>query len=365
MTAAFLAISAWRPSGLSRRPSSVVRSTSLVMLACMASSLRSAFSLRLRCLSTPAASSISARLASGPACSTWSSWPWPTMTCISRPSPESDNSSWMSSSRQWSPLSEYSLWPDRNSRRLIVTSAYSIASAPSLLSIVSVTSARPSGGRDEVPANTTSSILPPRSDLTPCSPITQDSASTMLDFPEPFGPTTHVIPGSKRSVLSEAKDLNPRRASVFRCTRGISSFVALSRGRAVARVALGACAACPHPTSRRRQFPGLLHTGPSRGAMSGLCPGGRGTQRRTTEQGQDRRIGTPKGASLIRDFPRRRDRSGEDRLAGSNEQVVVDLQGERVLLLLKPVELSLKIQNALLEATHLVDHAEIWSADVA
>ena len=43
----------------------------------MASSLRSAFSLRLRCLRTPAASSISARRASGPAFSTWSSWPWP------------------------------------------------------------------------------------------------------------------------------------------------------------------------------------------------------------------------------------------------------------------------------------------------
>ena len=45
--------------------------------------------------------------------------------------------------------------------------------------------------------------------------------------------------------------------------------------------------------------------------------------------------------------------------------MVVDFQRERVLLLLKPVELSLKIPNALLEATHLVDHAEIWSADVA
>ncbi len=77
-----------------------------------------------------------------------------------------------------------------------------------------------------VPAKTTSSILPPRSDLAPCSPITQDSASTMLDLPEPFGPTTQVIPGSKRSVLDEAKDLNPRRVSVFRCTRGISSVLA-------------------------------------------------------------------------------------------------------------------------------------------
>src|SRR5579875_1452909 len=95
-----------------------------------------------------------------------------------------------------------------------------MGSAPSLLSMVRVTSARPSGGREVVPAKTTSSILPPRSDLTPCSPMTQDSASTMLDLPDPLGPTTQVIPGSRRRVLADAKDLNPRRLSVFRCTRG-------------------------------------------------------------------------------------------------------------------------------------------------
>ena len=36
-------------------------------------------------------------------------------------------------------------------------------------------------------------------------------ASTTLDFPEPLGPTTAVMPGSKRSVVDDAKDLNPRR----------------------------------------------------------------------------------------------------------------------------------------------------------
>jgi hypothetical protein len=95
------ATSACWPSGLSWRRSSVVRSVSRVRLACIASSLRSAFSLRLRCLRMPAASSMNAAplLGSGP-CSTASSWPWPTMTCISRPMPESESSSWMSSSRQ-------------------------------------------------------------------------------------------------------------------------------------------------------------------------------------------------------------------------------------------------------------------------
>src|SRR5215471_6516768 len=91
--------------------------------------------------------------------------------------------------------------------------------APSLLSMVSVTSARPSGGREVVPAKTTSSILPPRSDLAPCSPMTQESASRTLDLPEPFGPTTQVMPGSKRSVVAEAKDLKPFNVRLFRCMR--------------------------------------------------------------------------------------------------------------------------------------------------
>ncbi len=80
------------------------------------------------------------------------------------------------------------------------------------------TSARPSGGRPVVPAKMTSSILPPRSDLAPCSPMTQLSASTTLDLPEPFGPTTHVIPGSNRRVVAEANDLKPRRVRALRCT---------------------------------------------------------------------------------------------------------------------------------------------------
>src|ERR1700744_4208379 len=93
-----------------------------------------------------------------------------------------------------------------------------MGSAPSLLSMVSVTSARPSGGRDEVPAKMTSSILPPRSDFAPCSPITHASASTTFDLPEPLGPTTQVMPGSKRMVVAEAKDLKPRKVMLLRCT---------------------------------------------------------------------------------------------------------------------------------------------------
>src|SRR5262249_33528225 len=86
--------------------------------------------------------------------------------------------------------------------------------------MVSVTSARPSGGRPAVPAKMTSSILPPRSALAPCSPSTHAIASTTLDLPEPLGPTTHVIPGSSRSVVADAKDLKPFTVRLLRCTAG-------------------------------------------------------------------------------------------------------------------------------------------------
>src|SRR5450755_2892312 len=135
--------------------------------------------------------------------------------------------------------------------------------------MVRVTSARPRAGRPAVPAKTTSSILPPRSVLTPCSPITQEKASTILDLPDPFGPTTQVMPGSKRSDVAEANDLNPRKVRVFRYTRGFSLLgrrpagavttgSVLSPARAVA-APRGAAAPC------RSSPPGLSGTGqPSR-----------------------------------------------------------------------------------------------------
>ena len=42
-----------------------------------------------------------------------------------------------------------------------------------------------------------------------------------------------------------------------------------------------------------------------------------------------------------------------------------DLHGKCVLFFLKPDKLGFKITNALLETSHLVDHAEIGPADVA
>src|ERR1700710_2197078 len=141
------------------------------------------------------------------------------MTCISRRMPESLSSSCTSIKRQLLPLISYSLPPSRNILRVIDTSEYSIGSELSEWSIVRVTSARPSGGRDEVPAKMTSSILPPRRVLAPCSPITQARASTTLDLPEPLGPTTQVTPCSNAKVVGWAKDLKPLRVRLLRYTR--------------------------------------------------------------------------------------------------------------------------------------------------
>src|SRR4029450_10825658 len=90
--------------------------------------------------------------------------------------------------------------------------------ARSFFGMVTVAAARPSGAGPVVPAKITSSILPPRSAFAPCSPRTQAIASTTFDLPEPFGPTTQVIPGSKRRVVADAKDLKPFSVRLLRCT---------------------------------------------------------------------------------------------------------------------------------------------------
>src|SRR4051812_7112458 len=86
--------------------------------------------------------------------------------------------------------------------------------------MVSRTSARPSAGLPGEPAKMTSSIFPPRSALAPCSPRTHAMASTTLLLPDPFGPTTHVMPVSRLRVVVPAKDLKPRSVRLFRCIGG-------------------------------------------------------------------------------------------------------------------------------------------------
>ncbi len=79
------------------------------------------------------------------------------------------------------------------------------------LSIGITTSAWLRAGRLPVPAKITSSMSAARSDLCEVSPITQRSASTRFDLPQPFGPTTPVRPGSIRKSVGSTNDLKPCR----------------------------------------------------------------------------------------------------------------------------------------------------------
>ncbi len=71
----------------------------------------------------------------------------------------------------------------------------------------------------------TSSAFLPRRSLTLCSPRTQRKESATLDLPEPFGPTTAVMPrllpdgGRNSMVVFSAKDLKPMISSFWRYIR--------------------------------------------------------------------------------------------------------------------------------------------------
>ncbi len=73
------------------------------------------------------------------------------------------------------------------------------------------TSALLRAGRVFEPEKITSSIEDARMDLYEDSPITQRSASTRFDLPQPFGPTTPVKPGSIRKSVGSTNDLKPSR----------------------------------------------------------------------------------------------------------------------------------------------------------
>ena len=64
-------------------------------------------------------------------------------------------------------------------------------------------------GLFEVPEKITSSIPEPRILFAEFSPIHHLKDSTMLDFPQPLGPTTPVKPSSIKKFVFSEKDLNP------------------------------------------------------------------------------------------------------------------------------------------------------------
>src|SRR5690554_3333955 len=90
-----------------------------------------------------------------------------------------------------------------------VKAAYSPSREPSLLSNTSSIDACPTGLRPLEPLKMTSVMFSPRRFLAEDSPITQRTASMMLDFPQPLGPTTaHRLLG-KLTVVGSTKDLKP------------------------------------------------------------------------------------------------------------------------------------------------------------
>jgi hypothetical protein len=108
------------------------------------------------------------------------------------------------------PPMRYSLSPERKIARLTSISLIGTGMTPAELSITSFTSAMPRAARLELPAKITSAIWDPRRARGPCSPRTQEIASTRFDFPDPLGPTMTETPGlNSRTVLS-ANDLKPR-----------------------------------------------------------------------------------------------------------------------------------------------------------
>src|SRR5262245_24722694 len=136
----------------------------------------------------------------------------------------------MSRSRQGTRLMRYSDSPERKYRRVTrislaccsaggsppdspCSSVGAKASSASSLDSSKDTSAMPRGPVSALPLQMTSSMASPRRCLALCSPMTQRIASTMFDFPQPFGPTIPVMPsGSSRTVRS-MNDLNPLSSS--------------------------------------------------------------------------------------------------------------------------------------------------------
>src|SRR5690606_6952826 len=80
---------------------------------------------------------------------------------------------------------------------------------PSLLSKTSSIDAWPTGLRPLEPLKITSVMFSPRKFLAEDSPITQRTASIILDLPQPLGPTTaHKLLG-KLTVVGSTNDLKP------------------------------------------------------------------------------------------------------------------------------------------------------------
>src|SRR3989338_2489805 len=98
----------------------------------------------------------------------------------------------------------------------MVTSSCSIGKDLDSLEKLRLTSANPKAAFLSVPLKITSSMDEPRNSLTLCSPNTQRIASKILLFPQPFGPTIAVMPGSKLRTVRSANDLKQNNSSLLK-----------------------------------------------------------------------------------------------------------------------------------------------------
>ena len=85
---------------------------------------------------------------------------------------------------------------------------------PSALSKTISTEALPTGLRPVAPLKITSVMSLPRKCFADISPITQRTASMILDLPQPLGPTTPIRLDGNCTVVGSTKDLNPANFSL-------------------------------------------------------------------------------------------------------------------------------------------------------
>src|SRR5262245_21727196 len=155
-------------------------------------------------------------------------------------------------------------------RRAISSESWSLKAAGAErveLSIAIATSALFLAGRVFEPEKITSSMDAARMDLCEDSPMTHRNASTRFDFPQPFGPTTPVRPGSIRKSVGSTKDLKPSRRSRVSFMRWASPFFSLAHDQL--RPSLPAAGAPRIGETRARRFarpfrdlPGRFGVGP-------------------------------------------------------------------------------------------------------
>ncbi len=165
----------------------------------MEASFRSLFAFRCLCLRTPAASSMRARRSSGFDCRMESREPWEIIECVPVPSPESCKDVEHVHAPRHRAVDEVfalarTIHAARDGNLVEVDRQLAVGVVEHQLDL-----GKARGLRADEPAKMTSSIADHAKCLALRLPSTHSTASEILDLPEPFGPTTAVMPGSRKA----------------------------------------------------------------------------------------------------------------------------------------------------------------------